>query len=322
MKKFILILLVCAMLVGCLAACDIGDHQPNRQPETSHKQPESTDEQPKDKEKQPFEIYQSPQVNVTNEEIYEETLNELSEYLYLLNGSVNVWPSTFEYDINLIKKGLSPIFVKISPGDYYYMCAYFTASHDDPEEEYDLHCCLDDYTWVSFEKATDIVESYNGQNLIAAFQINRTSITCDILSKEQEIPIIQHYQLFDPEFFGGFNIKEPIEFNHEVIYLTSLDVRVKSYCSLSLSDQSAYISCMYYEDGYYIKNLMKMELSKGGDIVVDLKKEFGEYYDYLTDPDRGKLYEQTNSNEKKTYYLLTDLNSFVDIFKEQYKVII
>ena len=308
MKRFILIMLTCAMLVGCLASCNILDPQQNAQPE----EPENPVE-----DNQLFEVYQNPQIDITDEELQEKIYSHLTDYLEMYGAEILIVPRTFEDHINDIKKGKRPILVKISPEDYYYVCAYYNASHDYSEGEDDLYCCCNDYTWVSFENATDIAEEYNGEKFIAAFQLNTSSLTCDLLSKEASVPIIQHFQMFEPEFFEGFNIKEPDEFNHEVVYLTPSNADVILYCMSNVEYQLSYVGCMYYENEYFIKTLIKMEPEKGACIDNDLNDEFGEYYDYLIDSVRYKTYEYKTSSGTAVCYLLTDLNSFVSIFKEQ-----
>ncbi len=314
MKRFILILLICAMLVGCLVSCNIVDTQPNAQPEDPEESPNP--EKPVE-EVPPFEVYQNPQVDIADEELQDKIYSYLTDYLDSYGAEVLIFPSTLEYNINAIKTGRRPILVKISSDDYYYVCAYFNASHDYVEGEDDIYCCCDSYTWVSFENATDIAEEYNGEKFIAAFQLNRSSLTCDILSKDATVPIIQHFKMFEPKFSKGFNIKAFDEFNHEVIYLAPSKADIVLYCVSDVGYQTAFIDFMYYENEYFIKTFIKMELDKGGYLNNDLNEELGKYYDYLMDPVRYNIYEHKGLSGKTVCYLLTDLNSFVSIFKEQ-----
>ena len=294
MKRLILILLTCAMLVGCLASCNILDPQQNAQSE---------------------EPQEGPNKRVYGEDVEEEISTQLSDYLRMLKLDYGLTDYTFENQINSLKDGRVPIFVNFSPKDCYYVCAYYNISHDVAEGDGGIYCCVDNYTWVKFNKSTEIPQRYNDQEIIIVFQINRTDLIMNLLSEEIEPPIIQHFQMFEPEFIDGFNIKNSIEFSNIYIYLYGFDRRMILFSASNIFDRSLLIDCVFYENEYYVSNMIKKEISGKNTITVDLVYYFGEHYDYLTDSSREKIYVETNLAGVTTHYLLTDLNSFINIIK-------
>ncbi len=308
MKKFLLIVFLCLALCACIVACDVVDENSDgaQTDDVTTETPTQT----------PYEIHENPIKQVTGEEIEEEIRSQLSNYLYSLGVDYGLIGYTFEDQINSIKKGARPILVSFDSKDCYYVCAYYSTSDDHLEGIGEIYCCVDNYTWVKFDKATDIPESYNDEKLIAAFQMNGAALSSDLLSKEIEVPIIYHFRMFEPEFTNGFNIKELVEFNNTYIYLYGSDRNVVLFCTTNILTRASLIDCIYYENEYYISNMIKKEFTQGEDLVIDLKEDFGEYYDYLTGPSREKIYEETNSREEKTYYLLTDLESLISIVKQ------
>ena len=82
MKKIILILLTCAMLVGCLVSCNIVDTQPNAQPEDPEESPNP--EKPVE-EVPPFEVYQNPQVDIADEELQDKMISYVKYLDFFVN---------------------------------------------------------------------------------------------------------------------------------------------------------------------------------------------------------------------------------------------
>ena len=82
----------------------------------------------------------------------------------------------------------------------------------------------------------------------------------NLLSEEIEPPIIQHFQMFEPEFIDGFNIKNSIEFSNTYIYLYGFDRRMILFSASNIFDRSLLIDCVFYENEYYVSNMIKKEI--------------------------------------------------------------
>ena len=127
MKRFILILLVCVMLVGCLASCTKSHMFGGVAPI----------------------IKSSPE-----EEKRTELITALSEYLKQLHVGYDMPPPpTLATEIQSIKDGAQALIVKYDPSNYYFVCGYYNSDHSDESYRY---CCAENYTWVKFYDPKDI----------------------------------------------------------------------------------------------------------------------------------------------------------------------
>ena len=153
--------------------------------------------------------------------------NYLNEY-YMISLS-------FADKLDRCKNDFAPLLVKF--GDKcYYVAAYYTASHENAEHEDDLFCCHKDYVWVGFEKAEDIKESWDGKELIGAFQINPKELCVNLKTDANDV-IMEHFAFFRPEFKDGVALKPEIHFDNFFIYL-HWELKTEKYIAYSSTNSA------------------------------------------------------------------------------------
>ena len=238
----------------------------------------------------------------------EKLVAELVEYLQGLSWEHEIGETSLSIKIDEIKNGAQPLQVKFDPDKYYYVCAYY--SPECPEEEF-LYCHADEYTWVGFSNEKNIQEYYNGVKLWAAFQINKTSLCIDLLPGDRKVPQIENFQGYFPVFENGVNTTSRSEYKNTFIYLNSSDSDVVYIGSNHILHD--FVSIPYIElDG---KCYIAQYLYTGDPYPAyktQLKWEFGEYYDILTEIMITDKYTKVDKSGRTIYYGLFEINEFVD----------
>ena len=236
MKKLILILCLIFALTLCFVACeDLEDNSGGGQSQTE----EPTTEKPI------CDIEQMTMVPLSDAEKENALISVLTEYL--VNMHYSIYPGEITPFDERVKRGAQPLHIEFDPDDYYYMCCYYNVTHEYPE---DLNCCVDKYTWVKFEDSNDIVEIYNGEKFIAAYQINKAAFVRDI-SFNAAVPEVEYFQIFDAQFDNGYNISESIYFNRTILYAYSSKQSVL-FCYKPFFEYGKTVFCEKRQGEYYI----------------------------------------------------------------------
>ena len=291
MKRFILILLVCAMLVGCLAACDnLSDNAFNQSEE--------------------------PKGTVITKETHAYLLEALNTYLEEFRTEYDMPPKSMEYQIGKIEYGAQPIFVEVDPSRFYFVCGYYNPDHKYEDQETNRYCCSNKYTWVQYEKASDIADNYNGQDIMVAFQINLTSTVINLLPEKSQIKNAEHFQIFETKFVDGKNTNEAITFSDQFIYINSKynkDRDVIYHSVFAYHHEWSAFLCVKLDGKSYIKVYSHTSYIDG---VVEgnyrLKDDLGEYFDELSEIMIKDKYSETNDSGYTSHYVLFDIDEFVD----------
>lgn len=230
----------------------------------------------------------------------EELIVTLSEYLRDYHVSYEIPGHTLENKLDLLKRADSPIFVKFGD-ECYYAVAYYTPTHDNPEYESHDYCCYNEYIWVGFKNLDDILESWEENKLVAAFQINIQEFCQNLKNSSNEIKM-EHFTLFNPIFSNGSVIKPEIEFDDMFIYINQRGAEVIYYSSDVAYHEPWSIDCVEINGEYYIKEFYSFEDNKGNNYKIDLSVNLGSYYDVLISnlPD---FYTETKNNATNTYAL-------------------
>ena len=274
-KKFILVLFVCVMLIGCFVSCD-----------------------PIDKES----------VELSREGKDQDIVIGLSHYLSRLDASINPGDGRLVRKIDGVKnESRQALHVAFDPKDYYFVCAYHNPDHEHDEK---YSCCNEyNYTWVKFFDKEDITELYNGLQLVASFQINKAKFVKDIVSKRADTPEFEHFLVYTPEFENGLNVADAVHYDETYLYFRSYEVEKGDYIIDSTDEWFDYLHatpCVKYKGKYYIKLVTKI----GYQPQKKFEFEFGEYHDELMDIMITDKY--TEEIEGKTYYYgLININKFV-----------
>ena len=250
-------------------------------------------------------------VEETLEDIFEpdeELVEALVEYLQNIMTEYDVPDSSISIDIDKVKDGAQPLQLKFDPDKYYYVCAYYSPEH---LEEEDLYCCAKEYTWVGFSNEKNIAEYYNGVKLCAAFQINKTDLCVDLFPIERNVPTVQHFQMYFPAFEDEINTAEKIAFADTAIYFNSSNANKLYLCSKHIDWELN--SCPYIEldENNYITLYLYTDAPYDG-YERRIRREFGDYYDILTEIMITDKYIKTDNFGRKLYYGLFEINEFVD----------
>ena len=278
MKKLILIILVLAILMGCIgsfASCDKKDP-----------------------------------VVLSREGKEQKIIKGLSDYLFRLNSLINPTSSNFEDKINSVHgSGSQALHVAFDSKDYYFVCAYYNSDHSE-----DKYCCLYKYTWVMFYGQNDITEHYENKDFVVAFQINKAKFVKDIVNKSADTPAMEHFSVYSPEFRNGVNVSDPLCCDESYIYFRSSEFGEEDYILDSSENrfhEYSVMPCVKYKTKYYIAQETKV----GYQNEKDLTKEFGEYYDDLMEMIITDKYTE-EINGKTHYYGLLDIKEFSKKFLE------
>ena len=243
MKKIISIILLCALLVICLSGCNSNNNGDNT--EQSSTTVATSRFKPNLKKNPPAsDTPTEPQV-LDNES---ELIKILVKYLQELSWDADMYFLSLSDKINTIKGGREALYVGFDSLSYYYVCAYYNSDHE--LEEKDYYCCGTEYTWVRFEKESEIQEYYNDEKFLAGFQLNRSLGVTNILSVEADVPDMEVFTQYKPEFKEGLNVAVPNLVKEDFyIFLNRLDedtIYTVKY------PRNSIIPCLQIEDRHYI----------------------------------------------------------------------
>ena len=273
MKKIISIILLCALLVICLSGCNSNNNGDNT--EQSSTTAATSRFKPNLKVNPPAsDTPTEPQV-LDNES---ELIKTLIKYLQQLSVEYDMLPDYLCDKINDIKGGAEPLYVGFDPSSYYYVCAYYNSEHDYEDFQY---CCGAEYTWVRFEKGSEISEYYNDEKFLAGFQLNRSLGVTNILSVEADVPNMEHFKMYKPEFKEGLNVNAPIALDEEFYIFINRMGKDNVYHSESwYNHDHLTIPCVTIGGEYYIK--VHLPRDKEGKLKKEyISYDFGKYYDGL-----------------------------------------
>ena len=264
MKKIVSVILLCSLLLICLTGCTT-------------------------------ESYEKGEV-IDNESWL---VLDLIDYIYQLKVNYDMVGVSFEDQIDEIKdRKKSAFHVGYTSSNYYFVCGYANDAFDCKGEICSVtnkprtieiaseYCHATEYIWVKFAKESEIPEYYNGEKFVVGFQFNKPLFVDRILDKRERVPNVEHFQLYEPEFSDGLNIKEPILMEDTTyIFLTSSDRRHIYHTNDMYNHRNVTIECIYLDDEFYIKRWLYTNQSPsihypdGYKNENDLVSEFGKYYD-------------------------------------------
>ncbi len=292
MKRFIIIILLCAVVLCCFASCDNADKVQDI-PEANNK----------------FEG--NPIKEVSSDERYSELISTLVQYLNQYWAEFDLPPPpTLAENIDKIKLGTQALLVSFDPSNYYYICGYYNADHEYDEE---LFCCANKYTWVKLDDPTKIPEAYEGKSLVVAFQINKSKLISDIVSEQTEVPDIEYFQIFDVEFENGYNTKNHIVFEKTIIYLNEYKKDVIFYSEHRSGYEFLTIRALELDGEFYIPVETYVSYHEGEVYSEDLSYEFGKYHDDLMEIMIKEKYSETPTNAHYTrHYGVLGVRELVD----------
>ena len=305
MKKLILLILVCSLLLLMFVGCNDSKAPDNTTDDTT------TDDILS--ETTPLASNSSNQPKNPDEELIKTLITYLEQYLtqYNLKGK-----SLFK-KIDDIKEGIQPLHVVFNPNDYYYMCGYYTPTHE--YEEY-IYCCAKGYTWAKYENETDILQFYDSQPCMVVFQINKSLSVTDILSSTVDAPSMQHFQIYQPTFENGINTASPMVYDQSFLYLTYPNCELNGFFDNTIYYSKDFyyhpistISCVRLGDQDYLLFLLYSTMADGTiRETADYTYDFGGYYDVLMSKMEKEKYSVTNDKEITLFYGVISIEDFVN----------
>ncbi len=209
---------------------------------------------------------------------------------------------TVEDQINRIKRGSETLHIGFNASsEKYYVCAYY--NFEEGHNEKSSFCCAEKYTWVRYEKASDIKEYYGEENFFVAFQLDRASFVNDILTDEVSDTNIENYQLYKPEFKDGVNTSAELVTDKTFIHLNSGSTTLYFH---SLGD----FPCIYLDGKCYI--LLWVDEEFDDQYLDDISYELGEYKDELMAIMKLVKYEIVNQDGNPKSCALVEIKEFIN----------
>jgi hypothetical protein len=314
MKKTILLILVCSLLLLTVTSC----LQNNKNEQTTPQN--TTEETTPETIKNAIELKPAPTTPIPTGLLAKNSdlivtlriyLKRYSNSMRILDDIVINTSNTFASKINSIKNGTRPIHVAFDSDSNYFVCGYFNPADGHTETR---NCCCDEYTWIGYQNENEIQEYLNDMKCIVAFQINKALTVTDLLDADADAPNMEHFQIYKPTFENGINIGAPIDFSETFIYLENPN-KDTIYYSISSSDhKNKTISCMRYEGKYYLSFHLHTIYDNGNrDEGINVAVSFGEYYTAIVSVMKEVEYDLTGSSNGTSVYGLISFEDFVNV---------
>ena len=207
--------------------------------------------------------------------------------------------------------------VKFDANQYYYACAYYNPTHEYPEYESRSFCCANEYqTWVRYDSPEQIAESYNGMQLVCAFQINKALFVRDIEPARGLSDGMEHFKLYKPVFENGINVAACEVFDSSFIYLNDSNYETV-YQTTDIHSYHLLWSAfplIELEERFYLAYFLYDEYPDGTiNEAKYLDLEFGAYYDQVMTvmiKDKDSVLDQWG---RTTYYGLLSVEDISKI---------
>lgn len=328
--RFITIMLfalaVCMLLTACAYDAVNGENesqnphdtsdtvQTTQDPETTgllETEPQDTTEEPQDtteKVQQPDEFEASG--------LSKYLIIELTDCLENYLVEVNPAELSFAMTLSVIKQyGRQSLHVKFDANDYYYACAYYNPA-DEHSESSGPYCCVHEYTWVKFESAEQITQTYQELGLVAAFQINK-ALFCHAIGAEGGLSEkMEHYQQYTPAFLDGVNVAEPIVFDRSYVYLNGSTLETVYFTAEKEPYGWIGFDCVDVRGKLYVPLELYTVNSDGTRYNHDLENEFDTYYDDVMSVMVMDQYSVCDERGNTTYYGLLSVEDISSIIRQ------
>ena len=185
-----------------------------------------------------------------------------------------------------------------------------------------MYMSCDEYTWVGYKSETEIKEYYNDMKWAVVFQINKALTITDIVSSENNVPAMEHFQIYTPTFENGVNIATPVVFDETFIYLnypncylnrSSQNTSTMYYCKSIYYHPMNTIPCVCLDGEYYLSFYLYTVYSDGirGE-ENNYAYSFGMYYDTLMDIMEKEKYHTIDEYERTSFYGTISFDDFLN----------
>ena len=309
MKKIISIALLCSLLLICFSGCSI-PNDPTGEKEPGKENTSVTN----DDKGNTLPIITEGEIG-KNSDLVATLVAYLDQYL----TDYDLIDRTFDQKVDDIKSGIQALHVAFDPANYYFVCGYHNPAQEHDELGY---CCAEDYTWVGYKNEAEIKDYYNGMKWAVVFQINKALTITDIVSGENDVPNMEHFQIYTPTFENGINIAASVVFDDTFIYLNypncylnrfSQSNSTMYYCKSIYYHTMNTIPCVYLDGDYYLSFHLYTVYSDGERSEEDdYTYRFGQYYDALMNIMIKDKYSITDEQGRTNFYGTISFDDFVD----------
>ena len=280
MKKIISIFLICSMLLALLTGCSYFDKKDENKDEDIVNGGGGTDEAPKgiplDKDS--------------------DVIESIIDYIDNYYSDHDMPSNSPEWKLRRIESEVyRPMEVTFDTFDYYFVCGYDNDPGDNYHESRAKKC-----NWYKFNSAEEIPEYYNGEKCAYVFQFNKASSIVNLLEGQSDVPKMEHFLWYQPEFEDGYNAKSPIAYGETIIYLCYTDyLNYSTFSGIKIwNEGTIYYSTSSYDyrwvtipyveffDERYISLLTRQVTQTNGEENIgerDIALYFGKYSDDFTD---------------------------------------
>jgi hypothetical protein len=262
-----------------------------------------------------------------------DVIESIIDYLYNYYSDHDMGDNSLKYKIRLTVNGVwRPIEVTFNTFDYYFVCGY----DNDPNNNHFYDSRARKCNWYKFNSADAIPEFYGGEKCAYVFQFNKASSIVNLLEGQSDVPKMEHFLWYQPEFEDGYNAKPPIAYGETIIYLCYTDyLDYMSFSWLKIWDEGTiYYSTSSYDyrwvtiptvdiDGVkYVYWLSKeVGYESNGQDVNELPPDYslGKYYNDFIDVIEVDKYsvERVDPYHEIDYYSCILVKDFFKILNEE-----
>ena len=166
----------------------------------------------------------------------------LVEYLNELEVDHDMPAITTADKMDAIRDGQQALHVAFDSSKPYFVCAYSADGQQSGE-----------YTWLKYANVGDITKEYEDLQMALAFQINPSLFVKDIMTEDAEVPTMEHFQPYEPQFNEGVNTKAADTFDETFIYLNASEGDALYHSTTAYDHEWVTFPCRYFENEYYVR---------------------------------------------------------------------
>ena len=145
---------------------------------------------------------------------------EIEEYMAEKYFDYDHLPFSLNHKIDKIRAGAQIYYLDFASSNTYFVAAYHTnGTEHDANIVLGFDSCDEEYLWIGFSKADIIPEQYDNKEIVAAFQINKSSTCLDILGEETRDRFAEHFMQLNLSFIDGMNTSLGVQFNEHFIFV-------------------------------------------------------------------------------------------------------
>lgn len=329
MKKIISFILICSIVLAFLTGCSYFDKTGEGGNETGDVEAGNNNGEKDNVTSGETEENTKAKGNPLDKE--SDVIESIIDYIRNYYSDHDMPSNSLEWKLKRIESEVwRPLEVTFDTFDYYFVCGYDNDSSDSYFVSRARKC-----NWYKFDSADEIPEFYGGEKCAYVFQFNKASSIVNLLDGQSDVPEMEHFLWYEPEFEDGYNAKSPIAYGETIIYLCYTEYL--SYTSFGTGikiwdEGTIYYSTSSYDyrwvtiptvDIYgerYISLLTRQVTQTNGEENIgerDIALAFGKYSDDFTDVIEMEKYS-IKTGYKTEFYSMTNTDYYSCISVEDF----